>query len=113
MARRNAVATITIAAAVAAASIALAAQTRGPRTHRLEATPATVAYGYYWADARPVLRIESGDIVDVDTLLTNTPMGLERAGVEPSRIQDSLRRIVADAPGPAYFAAFWSASEQQ
>jgi len=88
-----------IAAAVAATSIALAAQTRGPRTHRLEATPATVAYGYYWADARPVLRIESGDIVDVDTLLTNTPMGLERAGVEPSRIQDSLKRIVAEVIG--------------
>jgi hypothetical protein len=27
--------------------------------------------------------------------------------------RSSLRRIVADAPGPAYFAAFWSASEQQ
>ena len=88
-----------IAAAVAATSIALLAQTRGPRTHRLEATPATVAYGYYWADAKPVLRIGSGDIVDVDTLLTNTPMGLERAGVEPSRIQDSLKRIVADVAG--------------
>ena len=43
------------------------------RTHRLEATPATVAYGYYWSEAKPVLRIASGDIIDVDTLLTNTP----------------------------------------
>jgi len=99
MARRSGLAEIVVTAAAAAASIALAAQTRGPRTHRLEATPATVAYGYYWADARPVLRIESGDIVDVDTLLTNTPMGLERAGVEPSRIQESLKRIVADVTG--------------
>ena len=31
-----------------AASAALIAQ--APRTHRLEATPATVAYGHYWAD---------------------------------------------------------------
>ena len=46
---------------------------QSPRTHRLEATPATVAYGYYWSEAKPVLRIASGDIVDVDTLLTNTP----------------------------------------
>ena len=46
---------------------------RQPRTHRLEATPATVAYGYYWSEAKPVLRIASGDIIDVDTLLTNTP----------------------------------------
>jgi hypothetical protein len=44
-----------------------------PQTHRLEATPSTIAYGYYWAAAKPVLRIASGDILDVDTLLTNTP----------------------------------------
>ncbi len=30
-----------------------------------------------------MLRIASGDIIDVDTLLTNTPRGLERAGVKP------------------------------
>jgi acetamidase/formamidase len=58
-----------------------------------------VAYGYYWAGAAPVLHVASGDIVDVDTLLTNTPAGLERAGVNPSRIQESLKRIVADVTG--------------
>ena len=42
-----------------------------PRTHRLEVTPGTVAYGYYWSEARPALRIESGDVIDVDTLLSN------------------------------------------
>src|SRR5204863_6050389 len=65
-----------------------------PKTHRLEATPATVAYGYYWSEARPVLRIESRDIIDVDTLLTNTPRGLERAGVKPDDVQGSLRNVV-------------------
>ena len=55
---------------------ALAGQSRAPKTHRLEATPATVAYGYYWSEAKPVLRIASGDIIDVDTLLTNNPTGL-------------------------------------
>jgi acetamidase/formamidase len=99
MARRNGLAAIVVTAAATATSIVLAAQTRGPRTHRLEATPATVAYGYYWADARPVLRIESGDIIDVDTLLTNTPMGLELAGIEPARIQESLKRIVGEVTG--------------
>jgi acetamidase/formamidase len=69
-------------------------QTQKPRVHRLEATPETVAYGYYDAAARPVLRIASGDILDVDTLLTNTPRGLERAGVTPEDIQPSLRAIV-------------------
>jgi acetamidase/formamidase len=84
---------------VAAFSASLAAQTGAPRTHRLEATPATVAYGYYWANAAPVLRMTSGDIIDVDTLLTNTPSGLQNAGVSPDRIQPSLKAIVAEVTG--------------
>jgi acetamidase/formamidase len=82
--------------ALAALSIVLftAIQSQTPRTHRLEATPQTVAYGYYWAEAKPVLRIASGDIIDVDTLLTNSPRGLEAAGVKPADVQASLRAIV-------------------
>jgi hypothetical protein len=79
-----------------AAALALpASQQATPRTHRLEATPETVAYGYYWSEAKPVLRIASGDIIDVDTLLTNTPTGLARAGVADDRIQASLKAVVA------------------
>ncbi len=78
--------------------VVLSAQSR-PKTHRLEATPATVAYGYYWAEAKPVLRIASGDIIDVDTLLTNTPAGLQRAGVPPEQIQKSLEAIVSEVTG--------------
>src|SRR5580658_3155330 len=76
-----------------------AAQSPAPQTHRPEATPATVAYGYYWADAKPALRIASGDIIDVDTLLTNNPMGLQRAGVATEKIQESLKAIVAGVTG--------------
>ncbi len=76
-----------------------AGQPAASRIHRLEATPATVAYGYYWSDAKPVLRIASGDTIDVDTLLTNTPMGLQRAGVPPEKIQESLKAIVAEVTG--------------
>src|SRR5262249_24194860 len=61
--------------------------------------PSTVAYGYYWSQSKPVLRIASGDIIDVDTLLTNTPMGLSRAGVPDSKIQESLKAIVAEVTG--------------
>ncbi|MCC6988432.1 MAG: acetamidase/formamidase family protein [Acidobacteria bacterium] len=82
-----------------AAGAAAHSQTATPRTHRLEATPATVAYGYYWADAAQALRIASGDIIDVDTLLTNSPAGLERAGVAPDQVQASLRRIVTEVTG--------------
>jgi acetamidase/formamidase len=70
-----------------------------PKTYRLEATPATVAYGYYWSDAPPVLRIDSGDIIDVDTLLTNTPAGLAKAGVADDKIQASLKAIVNEVTG--------------
>jgi acetamidase/formamidase len=70
-----------------------------PKTHRLEATPATVAYGYYWSEAKPALRIASGDIVDVDTLLTNSPTGLARAGVPDDKIQASLKAIVTEVTG--------------
>ena len=84
---------------VAAFSVTLAAQTTAPKTHRLEATPATVAYGYYWADAPPVLRIASGDIIDVDTLLTSSPTGLPNAGVATDRIQASLKAVVAEVTG--------------
>jgi acetamidase/formamidase len=75
----------------------LAAQS--PRTHRLEATPDTIAYGYYWSEAKPVLRIASGDILDVDTLITSSPNGLQRAGVPPDKIQASLKAIVAEVTG--------------
>lgn len=81
------------------AASALTAQERGPRTHRLEATPDTVAYGHYWSESAPVLRIASGDIIDVDTLLTNSPAGLERAGVAADRIQPSLRAVVSQVTG--------------
>ena len=91
-----------IAGALALVSLtaaALAGQTRTPKTHRLEATPTTVAYGYYWAEAKPALRIASGDIIDVDTLLTNSPTGLARAGVPDDKIQASLKTIVAEVTG--------------
>ena len=83
-----------IAVIILASTAAAAIGAQQPKVHRLEATPQTVAYGYYWADAKPVLRIASGDIIDVDTLLTNTPRGLERAGLKPEEVQPSLRAIV-------------------
>ncbi len=71
------------------------------RTHRLEAGPETVAYGYYWSEAEPVLRIASGDIIDVDTMLTSNPQRLEAMGVPPDQVQQSLRDIVEQVTGDA------------
>src|SRR4029077_4817064 len=86
-------------AGLALSTALLQGQTRTPKTHRLEATPSTVAYGYYWAEAKPALRIASGDIIDVDTLLTNSPTGLARAGVPDDKIQASLKAIVSEVTG--------------
>ena len=75
-------------------AVATAVGGQSPRTHRLEATPSTVAYGHYWSETKPVLTIESGDIIDVDTMLTSTPDRLEKAGVPAADIQLQLRAIV-------------------
>ena len=60
----------------------------------LEPTPSTVAYGYYDAAARPVLRIKSGDRVRIHTLITSTPQRLEGAGLPADQVEPSLRAIV-------------------
>src|SRR5438270_11592208 len=64
-----------------------------PQHSTLPATPKTVAWGYYDAAAPPVLRIHSGDTVEFDTLITNSPTGLEKAGVPPDQVEPSLRDI--------------------
>ncbi len=79
-------------------AVVIGAGAQAPKTHRLLATPDTVAYGYYWSEAKPALRIASGDIIDVDTLLTNSPMGLQRSGIPDEEIQESLRAVVAAFP---------------
>lgn len=87
---------VSVVAALVILAPAVAAQSpkTQPKTHRLEASPATVAYGHYWAESKPVLTINSGDIIDVDTLLTSVPDRLEKAGVAAAEIQPSLRAIV-------------------
>ena len=82
--------------AVLVSSSALA---QAPTVHTLPATPATVAYGYYWSEAKPAIRVKSGDVVQVETMLTNTPAGLERIGVKPEDVSQHLRDIVAQDTG--------------
>ncbi len=79
--------------ALVAASGPLLAQANPRTTHRLVPSPATVAWGYYDAAASPVLRIRSGDELDVNTLITSSPARLEGAGVAPKDVEQSLRDI--------------------
>jgi acetamidase/formamidase len=59
----------------------------------LDATPKTVVFGYYDAAAKPVLHIHSGDTVEFHTVITNSPEGLEKAGVAPDQVEEKLRDI--------------------
>jgi acetamidase/formamidase len=64
-----------------------------PQKYVLPATPQTVAWGYYDAAAPPVLRIHSGDTVEFHTLPTISPTGLEKAGLAPGKVEQSLRDV--------------------
>ena len=70
-----------------------AQSTTSPQVFKLPATPKTVAWGYYDAATAPALRIRSGDTVVFDTLITNSPTGLEKAGLPADQVQQSLRDI--------------------
>src|SRR3954464_13117386 len=64
--------------------------------YQLKATPATVAWGYYWSAAKPVLTIHSGDTVEMQTLTTSSPTSLANNGVKPEDIQQELKTIYAE-----------------
>lgn len=77
---------------VSGASIACAPSAANP-VARLEATPETVTWGYYSADARPVLHVDSGDTVEIATLISTLPQRLLKAGLPGDEIQSNLRNV--------------------
>jgi acetamidase/formamidase len=64
--------------------------------HTLKPTPKTVAWGYYDATASPVLHVNSGDTVELQSLITSTPSRLEAAGLPSEQVEQSLRDIVRE-----------------
>ena len=65
--------------------------------YSLKVTPQTIAWGYYWSDAKPVLTIKSGDTVEIQTVSGN-PERLEQSGVPADQIQPALRTIYKEIP---------------
>jgi len=65
----------------------------GGASYQLKPTPKTVTWGYYDAKTPPVLRIKSGDTVEIQTLVTSSPERFENAGLTPDRIEQPLRDI--------------------
>ena len=74
-----------------------------PRTHELKLIPENVHWGYYDGRLKPVLRINSGDTVQVETMLARGVERLRLAGVPDGEIPDSFKaieRVVTDrGPG--------------
>ena len=63
--------------------------------YTLNPSATTVAWGYYWSETPPVLRIQSGDYVNVRTLITSNPERLEAAGVPADQVEKELREVQA------------------
>ena len=61
--------------------------------HSLPASPSTVAFGHYDPEKPGVLRIQSGDLVDVTTMLTSNPTRLQQMGLPAGEVQPELAAI--------------------
>lgn len=62
----------------------------------LKATPTTVAWGYYWAHARPVLTVHSGDTVTLQAAAScPPPEQMEQLGVTAEKVPSFVRDIYA------------------
>src|ERR1035438_9197938 len=72
------------------AALQATAATPEQATHKLKATPKTVAWGYYAASTPPALRIRSGDSVEGETLITNSPA--RRRSASPAALRPEQNR---------------------
>jgi acetamidase/formamidase len=71
----------------------------GQQAKTLLATSKTVAWGYYWSEAKPVLSVSSGDTVVVQTLSTcGPPNRLEQRGVASKDIPSYVAEIYDNVP---------------
>jgi acetamidase/formamidase len=93
------------AASVVVSSIGFAPPGANAAEHTLMPSPQTVHVGYFSAALKPVLTVNSGDIVTIESVGGPDPADIEASGlVSPSAIPDyvhTIRRDVTDrGPGP-------------
>lgn len=73
-----------------------------PAQHTVRVTPSTVQYGYFAADAKPVLTVKSGEVVTMDTICAIPE--LEQLGAAPDDPMRELKDVDANVkdkgPGP-------------
>jgi acetamidase/formamidase len=88
-----------LATALALAAATLATPAPAQQTQTLLATPSTVAWGYYWANAKSVLTVHSGDTVVMQTLSTcGSPEHLQSLGVPAADIPAYEAPIYSQVP---------------
>ena len=78
-------------------SSSLFAQT-APTIHELKASPQTVHRGFFDASLKPVLTINSGDVVKLETA-TGNPRYFERLGVPKDKIPQELYAVYEGVEG--------------
>jgi acetamidase/formamidase len=66
---------------------------QAPRVHDLKVSPASIHWGYYDARVKPVLRIGSGDRVNVETMIAGGLTRLRMSGVADREIPPQLRDV--------------------
>jgi len=67
-----------------------------PVTHHLAPSPKTVTWGYFDPSTPAVLRIRSGDTVEIETLPAGGSAALKAAGLPPDQMQPALLEIEAE-----------------
>ena len=71
---------------------------RSPKVHQLKASPQTVHRGFFDASLKPVLTIDSGDVVRLETA-TGNPRYFERLGVPKEKIPAELYAVYEGVEG--------------
>jgi acetamidase/formamidase len=69
--------------------------------HSLKATPNNIAWGYYWAGAKPAITVKSGDTVEIQCVSVGNPEVLKRAGLRDDQIEPEILRIYKEIPREA------------
>ena len=77
---------------------AIATAQTSPRTHELKASPTTVHRGFFDATLKPVLTIDSGDVVRLETASGN-PRFFESLGVPKDKIPAELYAVFDGVEG--------------
>jgi acetamidase/formamidase len=77
---------------------AIAGAQASPKTHELKASPATVHRGFFDASLKPVLTIDSGDVVRLETA-TGNPRWFEKLGVPKEKIPAELYEVFKGVEG--------------